>query len=91
MGTTLSEPLYRGKLFPALVCHMLKIGEESGNVESMLDKLADYYDEEVEIATQSMMAALEPAIIILLAGIIGTIIISIILPMAQMYSGLSNV
>jgi type IV pilus assembly protein PilC len=91
MGTTLSEPLYRGKLFPTLVCHMLKIGEESGNVEAMLDKLADYYDEEVEISTQSLMAALEPAIIIFLAVIIGTIIISIILPMAQMYSGLSNV
>jgi type IV pilus assembly protein PilC len=91
MGTTLSEPLYRSKIFPSLVCHMLKIGEESGNMESMLDKLADYYDEEVEIATQSLMAALEPAIIILLAGVIGTIVISVIMPMATMYSGLSNV
>ena len=90
MGTSLSEPLYRGKLFPPLVCHMLKIGEESGNVEAMLDKLADYYDEEVEIATQSLMAALEPAIIVFLAVVIGTIIISIIMPMAQMYTGLSN-
>lgn len=91
MGTTLSEPLLRGKLFPALVCHMLKIGEESGNIESMLVKLADYYDEEVEIATQSLMAALEPAIIIFLAVVIGTVIISIIMPMAQMYSGLQNI
>ena len=90
MGTSLSEPLYRGKLFPPLVCHMLKIGEESGNVEAMLDKLADYYDEEVEISTQSLMAALEPAIIVFLAVVIGTIIISIIMPMAQMYDGLSN-
>ena len=56
----------------------------------MLDKLADYYDEEVEIATQSLMAALEPAIIIFLAVVIGTIIISVIMPMAQMYTGLSN-
>ncbi len=91
MGTSLSEPLERGGLFPALVCHMLKIGEESGNVEDMLDKLADYYDEEVEISTQSLMAALEPAIIILLAIIIGTIIISIISPMAQMYGSLQNI
>jgi type IV pilus assembly protein PilC len=91
MGTSLSEPLYRGKLFPPLVCHMLKIGEESGNIESMLDKLADYYEDEVEIATQSLMAALEPLIIILLAGIIGTIIIAILMPMASMYSGLENV
>lgn len=91
MGTTLSEPLYRSRIFPPLVCHMLKIGEESGNMEEMLEKLADYYDEEVEIATQSLMAALEPAIIILLAGIVGTIVISILMPMATMYSGLSNV
>jgi type IV pilus assembly protein PilC len=91
MGTTLSEPLARGKLFPPLVCHMLKIGEESGNIEAMLDKLADYYDEEVEIATQSMMAALEPLVIIVLAAIIGTIIISILMPMAQMYTGLENI
>jgi type IV pilus assembly protein PilC len=69
---------------------MLKIGEESGNVESMLDKLADYYDEEVEVTTQSLMAALEPAIIVFLALVVGTIIISIIMPMAQMYSGLEN-
>ena len=91
MGTSLSEPLQRGNLFPPLVCHMLKIGEESGNIEAMLDKLADYYDEEVELATQSLMAALEPAIIIFLAVIIGTIILSIITPMAQMYSGLENI
>ncbi len=91
MGTSLSEPLQRGNLFPPLVCHMLKIGEESGSIEAMLDKLADYYDEEVEIATQSLMAALEPAIIIFMAVIIGTIIISVISPMAQMYSGLQNI
>ena len=91
MGTTLSEPLYRGKLFPPLVCHMLKIGEESGNVEAMMDKLADYYDEEVEIATQTLMAALEPAIIIFLAVVIGTIVLSVIMPMATMYQGLSNI
>ncbi len=91
MGTTLSEPLQRGKLFPPLVCHMLKIGEESGSIETMLDKLADYYDEEVEVATQSLMAALEPLIIVFLAVVIGTIIISILAPMAQMYSGLENI
>jgi type IV pilus assembly protein PilC len=90
MGTSLSEPLLRSKLFPSLVCHMLKIGEESGNIEAMLDKLADYYEDEVEVATQSLMAALEPMIIILLAGIIGTIVIAILMPMTQMYSGLQN-
>ncbi len=91
MGTSLSEPLQRSRIFPSLVWHMVKIGEEAGSMETMLDKLADYYDEEVEIATQSLMAALEPAIIVFLAVVIGTIIISIISPMAQMYSGLQNI
>ncbi|MGI5970416.1 MAG: type II secretion system F family protein [Oscillospiraceae bacterium] len=88
MGTTLSEPLIRNGLFPPLVCHMIKIGEETGGIDTMLTKLADYYDDEVEIATQSLMAALEPMIIILLAGIIGAIVVSVILPMAKMYEGL---
>lgn len=90
MGSTLSEPLGKGKLFPPLVHHMLKIGEESGNAESMLTKLADYYDEEVEMSTQTLMAAMEPLIIVVLAAIVGTIVISIVLPMAQMYVGLDS-
>lgn len=90
MGTTLAEPLMRSGLFPGLVCHMIKIGEETGGIDTMLNKLADYYDEEVELATQSLMAALEPLIIIFLAVIIGAIVISVILPMAKMYEGLDN-
>lgn len=90
MGSALSEPLKKAGLFPPLVHHMLKIGEESGNSESMLDKLADYYDEEVEMATQSLMAAMEPLIIVVLAAIVGTIVIAIVLPMAQMYVGLDS-
>jgi len=66
----------------------LKIGEETGNIEGMLSKLADYYEDEVEIATQSLMAALEPTIIILLAVIVGTLILAVILPMADLYSSL---
>lgn len=88
LGTNLSEPLKEGKVFPPLVHHMIRIGEESGNTEAMLDKLADYYDEEVENATQALMAALEPLIIVVLAVIVGTIIFAVIMPMAAMYDGL---
>ena len=73
-----------------MVYHMTRIGEESGNMEEMLGKLADYYEEEVEIATASMMAALEPLIIIVLAAIVGTIIGAVLAPMMTMYQGLDN-
>jgi len=90
MGTTLAEPLQRCGLFPPLVYHMVNIGEETGGVDKMLTKLADYYDEEVEIATQSLMAALEPAIIIVLAVVVGFIVIAVVLAMAKMYQGLDS-
>ncbi len=90
MGVPLSEPLMRNGLFPPLVCHMTKIGEESGNLEGMLDKLADYFDEEVENTTASVMAAIEPAIIVFLAAIIGTIVMAVMLPLSEIYGGLDN-
>lgn len=90
MGSGILEPLANARLFPPMVCHMVKIGEETGNLEGMLNKLADYYDEEVESATQALMAALEPMIIVVLAVIVGTIVLAIILPMATMYQGLDS-
>ena len=89
-GIPLSVSLTSANIFPPMVVHMIKIGEETGNIESMLDKLADYYDEEVEIATQSVMAAMEPMIIVVMALIVGTIVIAIIQTMAAMYGGLGN-
>lgn len=90
VGAPLSEPLRDAGIFPPLVHHMVGIGEETGGTEEMLGKLADYYDEEVEAATQQMMAAIEPLIIVLLAVIVGTIVLSIVLPMATMYSSLDS-
>ena len=90
VGAPLSEPLRDAGIFPPLVHHMVGIGEETGGTEEMLGKLADYYDEEVEAATQQMMAAIEPMIIVLLAVIVGTIVLSIVLPMATMYSSLDS-
>ncbi len=90
MGTPLSEPLRRCGMFPPLVYHMTKIGEEVGDLEGMQNKLADYYDEEVEAAVAALMAAMEPAIIILLAGVIGTIVMSVMIPMGQMTTALGD-
>ena len=89
-GIPLSQPLEKCGLFPPMVFHMVRIGEETGNIEAMLDTLADYYEEEVEVATEALMAALEPLMIIILAAICGTIIGAVMAPMAAMYTGLDN-
>ena len=90
-GLPLSEPLQMSGLFPPMLYHMVRIGEESGSTEEMLTKLADYYDEEVEMATQSLMAAMEPMIIIVLAAIVCVILASIMAPMMTMYDALDNI
>ena len=84
-GVPLSEPLEASGIFPPMVYHMTGIGEETGNVEEMLEKMADYYDEEVEMTTQSVLAAMEPIIILFMALIIGTLVIAVIWPIASMY------
>ncbi|MBE5955540.1 MAG: type II secretion system F family protein [Lachnospiraceae bacterium] len=89
-GVPLSEPLKASGLFPPMVVHMTSIGEETGDMEAMLEKMADYYDEEVELATQSMMAALEPMIIVVLAIIVGVLVGAVVMPMLSLYTGLEN-
>ncbi len=90
LGSPLAAQFARDNLFPPLVRHMISIGEETGSIENMLTKLADYYEEEVEGATERLMAAIEPAIIVVLAVVVGAIILSIILPMMSMYTGLNG-
>lgn len=89
-GVPLSVPLQESGLFPPMMYHMVHIGEEAGNTEEMLTKLADYYDEEVEMAVQSLMAAMEPMIIIVLAGIVGVLIGAVMAPMLTMYQALDS-
>ncbi|MGN1159863.1 MAG: type II secretion system F family protein [Lachnospiraceae bacterium] len=88
MGVPLSQPLETCGLFPPMVYHMTRIGEESGNTEEMLNKLADYYDEEVEMAVQSLMAVMEPMIIVVMALVVGVMIFSILTPMMDMYNAI---
>lgn len=90
IGVPLSQPLQTCRLFPPMVYHMVHIGEEAGSTEEMLNKLADYYEEEVEMAVQSLMAAMEPMIIIVLAGIVGVLIGACMAPMMSMYTALDN-
>lgn len=89
-GVSLSEPIVQSGMFPPMVGHMTRIGEETGDLEGMLSRLADYYDEEVEMATQSVIAALEPMIILVLAAIVIVIIGAVMLPMFQLYGQMDN-
>lgn len=90
IGMPLSRPLQECGLFPPMVYQMIRIGEEAGSTEEMLDKIADYYDEEVEMEIQSFMAALEPMIIIVLAIVVGGLIAACMAPMVSMYAALDN-
>lgn len=86
MGIPLSDPLEESGVFPPMVYHMIRIGEETGNMEEMMMKIANYYDEEVEMATQSLMSAMEPLIIIIMAVVVVPIILAVLMPMFSMYN-----
>jgi len=89
-GSNLSQPLESCGLFPAMISQMIHIGEETGNIDGMLTKAADYYEEEVEIATGSLTAMLEPLIIVVLGVIVGFLVLALYMPMMSMYSGMEN-
>lgn len=90
IGQPLSRPIEQCGLFPPMVYHMVRIGEETGNTEEMLSKLADYYDDEVEVAVQSFMAALEPLIIVVLACIVLVLVGACMAPMLSMYQAMDS-
>lgn len=90
IGQPLSRPLEQSGLFPPMVYHMTRIGEETGATEEMLAKQADYYEEEVEAAVASLMAAMEPVIIIVLAVIVLVLVGACMMPMLTMYETLNN-
>jgi type IV pilus assembly protein PilC len=85
-GTPLSQPLEASGVFPPLLYNMASIGEETGNMEEMLEHAADFYEEEVEAATKAVTAIMEPVIIVLMAGIVLPIMMAIMMPMMSMYS-----
>ncbi|MFO1010320.1 MAG: type II secretion system F family protein [Planctomycetota bacterium] len=82
-GTDISTPLKQTGAFPAIVGYMVSVGEQSGELEQMLDRIAIAYDEEIDIATERMTAVLEPIMIIFLAVVVGYIVVSIVLPILQ--------
>lgn len=89
-GVPLSKPLKDMEMLPPMLSAMTKIGEETGDIEEMLSKVADYYDEEVETATNALTAAMEPLIMVLLAGIVGMIVAAVYGPIMSMYDAMDQ-
>ncbi len=85
-GQSIAEPLKRSGRFPPIVTHMITIGEKSGQLEGMLESVANAYDTEVENRVQILTSLLEPLIIVMMGGIVGFIAVSILMPLIQMSS-----
>lgn len=89
-GERIAEPLERSRLFPPMVLQMITIGEETGSLDAMLSKVADFYEAEVDAKLESLTAALEPLMIVFLGGIVGFIVVAMFMPMVKLIDGLSS-
>jgi len=89
-GDRIGDPLEASRLFPPMVVHMIGVGEESGSLDFMLQKIADFYEAEVEAALASLTSAIEPIMIVSLGFIVGFIVISCFLPLVDVISKLSS-
>lgn len=87
-GMALSRPLKTCGLFPPMVVHMVSIGEETGNIETMLENVANYYEDDVQVATEQVMALMEPMIIVVMALVVGVLIMAIMQPMLTLYESI---
>ncbi len=79
-GKTISEPLKNTKVFPPMVVQMIAVGEQTGALDTMLSKIADFYEDEVDQAVAQLMSLLEPVMIVILGGLVGGIVVSMYLP-----------
>lgn len=89
-GNTIADPLRQSRLVDAMVVNMIEVGEETGDLDTMLYKIADFYDEEVDNLVKSLISLLEPLMIVFLGGTIGGIVISLFLPLIKLLEGLSK-
>ncbi len=85
-GRTISEPLAQSKVFPPMVCQMISVGEATGALDSMLQKIADFYEDEVDNAVANLTALMEPLVILFLGVVIGGLVISMYLPIFKLGS-----
>jgi general secretion pathway protein F len=88
-GADIATPLKNSGVFPPVVGYMIAIGEQSGQLEDILDKVSEAYEEEIDVTTQKVTALLEPIIIVIMAVVVGFIVLSVILPLVQGFQNLS--
>jgi type IV pilus assembly protein PilC len=89
-GETFAEPLRKAKVCDLIVVNMIDVGEETGDLDVMLMKIADNYDEEVDVAVASLLSLLEPFMVVALGGIVGTIVLALFLPLVSMIESVSG-
>ncbi|GIW82826.1 MAG: hypothetical protein KatS3mg105_4633 [Gemmatales bacterium] len=86
-GDTIAQPMRESKLVDDMVVNMIDVGEETGDLDTMLTKIADVYEEEVDVLVESLISILEPLMIVVLGLIIGSIVIALFLPMIKLLEG----
>ena len=89
-GDSFAEPLRKSKVVDELVVNMIEVGEETGDLDVMLMKVADNYDEEVDVAVQGLTRLIEPLLVVFLGGVIGTIVLALFLPLVKMIESVSS-
>ena len=89
-GETFAGPLQEAKVCDPIVVNMIDVGEETGDLDIMLMKIADNYDEEVDVAVASLLSLLEPFMVVILGGIVGTIVLALFLPLVKMIESVSQ-
>ena len=83
-GQSITAPLSQVKVFPAMVTQMISVGEETGSLDAMLGKIADFYEDEVNAAVKSLTSILEPILMLFVGALVGTVVISMYLPIFNM-------
>ena len=89
-GRTMADPLQESGVFPAMVCQMIGVGESTGALDAMLEKIADFYDEEVDQAVENMTALIEPFMLVFLGVTIGGLVVAMYLPIFKMAGAISQ-
>jgi len=89
-GEGISAPMIKARIFPPILTNMVAVGEETGSVDQMLEKVADAYDEEVDVAVSGLASMMEPILIVFMGVVVGFIVISLFMPLIQLAMGISG-
>jgi len=89
-GRSIADPIMASKVFPSMVCQMINVGEQTGALDTMLGKIADFYDEEVDAAVKGLTSLMEPVMMVFLGGLIGGLVIAMYLPIFEMAGNIKS-